>query len=48
MGYGSYSYKYENGHTGERLADLDGRVLESLAVGSIAETKHLHTVDSGG
>ena len=91
VGYGSYSYKYESGHSGEsclaafairgrelvvylgaegsqqqallsrlgkhrrskaclyfkRLADLDAKVLESLVVGCIAETKRRHTVYSG-
>jgi hypothetical protein len=31
----------------KRLADLDAVVLESLVVGSIAETKRRHTVHSG-
>src|SRR5262245_47224354 len=91
VGYGSYTYRYESGHTGEcclagfavrgkelvvyllpggseqhallsklgkhkmgksclyfkRLADLDAKVLESLVVGCIAETKRRHTVHSG-
>ena len=91
VGYGSYSYRYDSGHTGEcalagfavrgrdlvvyllgeeraqqallarlgqhkmgksclyfrRLADLDPQVLESLVLGSIAETKRRHTVHSG-
>ena len=91
VGCGSYSYRYESGHTGEcclagfavrgrdlvvyvlaesseqrallsglgkhkmgrsclyfrRLADLDAKVLESLVVSCIAETKRRHTVHSG-
>ncbi|HSE67156.1 MAG TPA: DUF1801 domain-containing protein [Gemmatimonadales bacterium] len=91
VGYGSYSYRYESGHTGacalagfavrgrdlvvyllaensdqrallsklgkhkmgksclyfQRLADLDAKVLESLVIGAIAETKRRHTVHSG-
>src|SRR5262245_32880309 len=91
VGYGSYTYRYESGHTGvcclagfavrgkelvvyllpgdskqqkllsklgkhkmgksclyfKRLADLDAKVLESLVVNCIAETKHRHIVHSG-
>src|SRR5262245_23689575 len=91
VGYGSYSYTYESGHSGEMclagfavrgrelvvyicadsseqqarlsklgkhkmgksclyfksLADLDAKVLESLVVNSIADTKRRHTVHSG-
>ena len=91
VGYGSYSYRYESGHSGEmalagfavrgkdlvvylfagsseqqallsrlgkhkmgksclyfrRLADLDPKVLESLVVGSIADTKRRYTAHSG-
>jgi len=86
VGYGSYAYQYESGHSGEaplagfavrgrqlvvylccedtkqrerltrlgphtmtrsclylkRLADLDGKVLEALIAGSVAEVKRRH------
>jgi hypothetical protein len=50
VGYGSYTYTYESGHSGDaclagfavrgtRLADLDVKVLEALITASVADVR---------